>query len=274
MKNSAIPVVIAAGGLGTRVAGWSQMLPKEFRPVEGQPGLLHVLEEVATGGAKRAVVVHHPYYAKFYAWPCHALSPDAHHHYQQAAGQAARRRPAAGLNVDFIGQHGRYADITSVLNGADHLRVEHLAFAFADNVDPTHTALADLLAVTDPDLPAVLTAPFDVAGAGCHGVVVCSGSGAVRTMSTLIEKPGPEAAARLANAYGSDNLRLLQERGRVTPMLLRHFAAASRMAPGHAEPKLALAIADYARHQVVQVVTGAPLVDLGAPEPSAAAEVV
>ncbi|MFA7764751.1 hypothetical protein [Streptomyces sp. NRRL S-448] len=54
-------VVIAAGGLGTRVTGWSLFLPKEFRPVEGRPGLLYVLEESAATGAARAVVVHHPY---------------------------------------------------------------------------------------------------------------------------------------------------------------------------------------------------------------------
>ncbi|MEU5148656.1 hypothetical protein AB0G42_15885 [Streptomyces yangpuensis] len=54
-------VVIAAGGLGTRVTGWLLFLPKEFRPVEGRPGLLYVLEESAATGAARAVVVHHPY---------------------------------------------------------------------------------------------------------------------------------------------------------------------------------------------------------------------
>ncbi|MFJ7907029.1 hypothetical protein [Kitasatospora sp. NPDC096204] len=273
MKNHPIPVVIAAGGLGTRVAGWSRMLPKEFRPVGGQPGLLHVLEEAVAGGAERAVVVHHPYYAGFYAWPCHVLSPDAHRRYQEAAGtRPVGPPPAAGLDVDFVAQRGRYADLTSVLNGSVHLRTGNLAFAFADNVDLTHSALATLLDRTDPAHPAVLTAPFDATEAARHGVVVCTGAGPVRTMVGLVEKPGPVEAARLLDEYGPDDLRLLQGRGRTTPGLVHHFAATVRHA-GRAEPKLSLAVAGYARNHVVQVVTAELMVDLGAPEPSAEAGV-
>ncbi|MFF2546645.1 hypothetical protein ACFVUY_29375 [Kitasatospora sp. NPDC058063] len=273
MRNYPIPVVIAAGGLGTRVAGWSRMLPKEFRPVGGQPGLLHVLEEAVVGGAERAVVVHHPYYEGFYGWPCQALSPDAHRRYEQAAGrQLVGPRPAAGLDVDFVAQYGRYADITSVLNGSVHLRTGTLAFAFADNVDPAHSALATLLDETDPEHPAVLTAPFDAAGAAHHGVVVCTGSGPVRSMAGLAEKPGRVQAARLLDEHGPDNLRLLQGRGRTTPGLLHHFAAVVRHA-GRVEPKLSLAVAGYARNHVVQVVTSELMVDLGAPEPPASADV-
>ncbi|MFJ6382736.1 hypothetical protein ACIQI7_22385 [Kitasatospora sp. NPDC092039] len=274
MKNPTIPVVIAAGGLGTRVAGWSRLLPKEFRPVGGQPGLLHVLEEAVAGGAERAVVVHHPYYAGFYAWPCHALSPDAHRRYQEATGTwQIGPQPAAGLDVEFMAQRGRYADLTSVLNGSVHLRTGNLAFAFADNVDVTHSALATLLEQTDPEHPAVLTAPFDVAGAAQHGVVMCTGTGPVRIMAGLVEKPGPVEAARLLDEHGPDNLRLLQGRGRTTPGLVHHFAATARHA-GRAEPKLSLAVAGYARNHVVQVVTGELMVDLGAPEPAAEVGVV
>ncbi|GAA2842243.1 NTP transferase domain-containing protein [Kitasatospora aburaviensis] len=273
MKSHTAEVVIAAGGLGTRVAGWARMLPKEFRPVGGQPGLCHILEEAAASGAQRAVVVHHPYYAPFYDWNRHVTSPGSHDRYRQAAGQPTGPRPAVEeLAVDFIPQRGRYADITSALNGSAHLRTGTVSLLFADNVDPSHTALARLLDATDPDHPAFLAAPFSISGAQSHGVVICSGSGTVRTMAGLVEKPGAQQAARLADEHGADNLRLLQGRGRITPDLLHHLAATSRHASTHIEPKLALALAAYARRRPVQIVTSsAAMVDLGAPEPDAAA---
>jgi NDP-sugar pyrophosphorylase family protein len=40
-------VVVAAGGLGTRVSSWSRYLPKEFYPVDGRPGIAHLLDEIA-----------------------------------------------------------------------------------------------------------------------------------------------------------------------------------------------------------------------------------
>jgi UTP-glucose-1-phosphate uridylyltransferase len=45
-------VVVAAGGLGTCVAGWSRYLPKEFLPVAGRPGIVHILEEISALGAR------------------------------------------------------------------------------------------------------------------------------------------------------------------------------------------------------------------------------
>lgn len=38
-------VVVAAGGLGTRVHGWARIIPKEFYPVGGRPGIVRLLEE-------------------------------------------------------------------------------------------------------------------------------------------------------------------------------------------------------------------------------------
>jgi UTP-glucose-1-phosphate uridylyltransferase len=52
-RGSAIQVVVCAGGLGTRIAGWARYLPKEFYPVEGQPGLAYLLEEIAQAGRPR-----------------------------------------------------------------------------------------------------------------------------------------------------------------------------------------------------------------------------
>ncbi|MFE3601337.1 sugar phosphate nucleotidyltransferase [Streptomyces sp. NPDC059142] len=257
-------VVIAAGGLGTRVTGWTPFLPKEFRPVAGRPGLAHVLEETAVLGAERAVVVHHPYYAPLITWVRQAFAPGALARYQEVARQPVGPRPPAEMiRVDFIPQHGPYSDITSALNGSEHLGTADICLVYSDNVDPTHGALSALAAASTPGTPAVLAAPFDLRAASSHGVIVCSGTGPVRTMTALVEKPGPARAAQLAREHGPDALRLLQGRLRLTPDLLHHLTAAARRTA--AEPKLSLALAAYARRRRVDVVTNAehPLTDLG-----------
>ncbi|MEU1303936.1 sugar phosphate nucleotidyltransferase [Streptomyces shenzhenensis] len=260
---AAAPVVIAAGGLGTRVAGWSPYLPKELRPVRGRPGLAHIVDEAGATGAVRAVVVHHPYYTPLVPWTRQVLAPGALARYQVLARQPVTEpRPADRVRVDFIPQQGRYADVTSVLEGAEHLRAEDVYMVFADNVDVTHTALSLLAAAATPGVPAVLASPFDVDAAGTYGVIVCDGTGPVQRMLGLVEKPGRPEACRLLAEHGADSLRLLQGRMRITQNLLNDLSAAE--AGSASEPKLSLALAAYARaHPVDVVTTTQPMTDLG-----------
>ncbi|MFD7972956.1 sugar phosphate nucleotidyltransferase [Streptomyces clavifer] len=266
MNERPTAVVIAAGGLGTRVAGWSPFLPKEFRPVHGRPGLLHVLEEAARLGAERAVIVHHPYYAPLIDWTRQVFAPGAQARYRQLAHQPAGHHPLTErMQVEFIAQHGPYADITSALNGAEHLNTGDVCLAFADNVDPTHSALSTLMATASPDIPAVLAGPFTVRGARTHGVIICAGTGPERTMAGLVEKPDADHAARLAAEHGTDGLRLLQGRVRLTPELLDYLTTTGDQAA--AEPKMSLALAAYARHHRVRVATNPEtMIDLGTPD--------
>ena len=60
-------VVIAAGGLGTRVSSWTRYLPKEFYPVAGRPGIAHLPDEIAALAPAEAVIVYHQYYEPFAA---------------------------------------------------------------------------------------------------------------------------------------------------------------------------------------------------------------
>ncbi|MFF5655136.1 glycosyltransferase family protein [[Kitasatospora] papulosa] len=248
------------------MAGWSPFLPKELRPVQGRPGLLHVLEEAAMLGADRAVVVHHPYYAPLIEWTRQVLAPGAQARYRQLAHQPAGHHPLTDrMQVDFIAQHGRYADITSALNGAEHLNTGDICLAFADNVDPSHTALSELMATAPRGVPAVLAGPFTLQGASSHGVIICAGTGPDRTMAALVEKPDPVHAAQLVDEHGPDSLRLLQGRARLTPELVRYLTASERDTAS--EPKLALALANYARHHSVGVVTNTKtMIDLGLPD--------
>ena len=50
--NTPALVVVAAGGLGTRVHGWARFIPKEFYPVGGRPGIARLLEEIAARSAR------------------------------------------------------------------------------------------------------------------------------------------------------------------------------------------------------------------------------
>lgn len=119
-RTDVIRVVVCAGGLGTRIAGWARYISKEFYPVEGRPGIVHLIEEISALGPAEVVIVCHPYYDAFTRWAHAALSQDGHDSYLRAArlpaaaGQRRRSRSASS-------QHGPYADITSVLNGAGYL---------------------------------------------------------------------------------------------------------------------------------------------------------
>lgn len=52
-RAEAIRVVVCAGGLGIRIAGRARYIPKEFYPVEGRPGIVHLLEEISAPGPGR-----------------------------------------------------------------------------------------------------------------------------------------------------------------------------------------------------------------------------
>ena len=261
--SGAIQVVVCAGGLGTRIAGWSRYIPKEFFPVGGRPGIVHLLDEIARSGPADVVIVCHPYYDAFTAWACTALSNDGHDRY----ARAARLRPgpcqAGGLRVSFITQHGPYADLTSVLNGADHLAAAgDLYVAFADNLYPGGSPLT-ALRHAPAGHPAVLGRAYQRELAASHGVIATIRHHGELLVRELIEKPGLTGATELERRYGTGQLRLLEGRARLTAGFVS-FARGYRAPPG-TEPRLALALEAYARHCPVSVsTTTTQVIDLGA----------
>jgi UTP-glucose-1-phosphate uridylyltransferase len=269
MTGGPVRVVIAAGGLGTRVAGWAQVLPKEFQPVNGRPALLCLLDELADGGAEQAVLVYHRYYEPFFGWAVRALLPGGTARYRAAAGLPAAPQPLhETLRVSFVRQRGAYADITSVLNAATDLPAGPLYVAFADNLYPATNPLRLLRAVPG-DSAAVLARPFDPAEAGRRGVIITNSAD---QMIGLVEKPDPGQTAALLHAHGACRLRLLEGRFRLPADLVAQLHSNHDAHPG--EPRLSLAIAAYASTRPVHVVTTtAPVLDLGilagCPEPAA-----
>ncbi|WP_340375951.1 hypothetical protein U5640_12790 [Streptomyces sp. SS7] len=155
-----------------------------------------------------------------------------------------------------------YADVTSVLEGAEYLRSGDVYVVFADNVDVTHTALPLLAAAVTPGVPAVLASPFDVDSAGSYDVIVCEGTGPVQRMLGLVDKPDRPEECQLLAEHGAGSLRLLQGRMRITQDLLRALNAAEERSAS--EPKLSLALTAYSRaHPVDVFTTTQPMTDLG-----------
>jgi UTP-glucose-1-phosphate uridylyltransferase len=260
-RSRPIQVIVAAGGLGTRVQPWSTFLPKEFTPVAGRPGLVHLLDEIAACGPAHVVIVYHPYYEPFIRWARTVLAPGATAGYRHAARLPPAPAPAReDLCVTFVRQHGRYADVTSVLNGADHLHAGPVYVAFADNLYPAANPLLALTAAPAGD--AVLARPYDPTEAGHRGVLVVTQVGDRHVIADLVEKPHPGGARDLYDRHGPDHLRLLEGRMRLTAGLVDHLARLRL--PEGSEPKLALALRGYARtHPVTVITTRSSVIDLG-----------
>ena len=267
--NSPALVVVAAGGLGTRVHPWARFIPKEFYPVVGRPGITLLLEEIAGLGPARVVIVYHPYYEQFAAWARQVLSRHDHARYSDAAGTPVPAAVPAGLTVSLIPQHGPYGDLTSVLNGADHLAArDGLHVAFADNLYPGPSPLPLLRDACQGDVT-VLASGYRRALAGSRGILVTRpglSPGQPRRVLVLAEKPGLADAIDLEETHGPGNLLMLEGRTRLTARFLE-FARSRRHGGPGSEPKLALAIGDYAReHPVWAVPRDGEVTDLGAPE--------
>lgn len=266
MSAAPMRVVIAAGGLGTRVANWSRLIPKEFQPVNGQPALLHLLDELASADAHEAALVYHPYYERFIGWIRHALNPAATADYRALAGLLTVDGPTPVVPLRFVRQHGTYADITSVLNGAAVLPASSLFVVFADNLYPDTNALALMREIPDTEA-GVLARPFDSEKAARRGVIITAGAQDHDMMEAMVEKPDAAETRRLLARYGSDRLRLLEGRFHIPIGLLTRLGTASPRIRTR-EPRLSEELAAYARSRPVHVITTqSSVIDLGEPSP-------
>lgn len=265
-ENTPALVVIAAGGLGTRVHRWAQFIPKEFYPVDGRPGIVRLLEEIAGLGPARVTIVYHPYYEQFAAWSRQALGSDGHGSYARQAGLDIPAAVSPDVNVSLIPQQGAYGDLTSVINGADCLAATgSLYVAFADNLY-TGPAPLPLLRAASGDDVTVLASSYRPALAPSRGILITSSGPEPRKVKALIEKPDPAQARALEQEHGTANLLMLEGRARLTASFLRFVRSRQHIAPG-SEPKLSMAIGAYARdHQVIAVPAPGDVIDLGTPE--------
>jgi len=140
--------------------------------------------------------------------------------------------------------------------------------AFADNLYPGPSPLP-LLRDACPGDVTVLAGGYRRALAGSRGILVTRpglSPGQPRRVLVLAEKPGLADAIDLEETHGPGNLLMLEGRARLTARFLE-FARSRRHGGPESEPKLALAIGDYAReHPVWAVPRDGEVTDLGAPE--------
>ena len=262
-ENTPAQVIVAAGGLGTRVHGWAQFIPKEFYPVGGRPGITRLLDEISALGPARVAIIYHPYYEQFAAWGREVLGPDGHARYSRVAGVDVAAAVPAGTTVSLIPQHGPYGDLTSVFNGADRLAAGNEVYiAFADNLYSGPAPLPLLGTAPSADV-SVLASRYQPELAGSRGILITR-PGEPPQVQGLVEKPDPAQAAELEDAFGRGNLMMLEGRAKVTAKFL-DFARTRYHSGSGNEPKLALAIDAYAReHRVVAVPAPGQVIDLGA----------
>jgi UTP-glucose-1-phosphate uridylyltransferase len=260
---NASKVVIAAGGLGTRVACWARFIPKEFYPVNGRPGIVHLLEEIGSLGPAQVVIGYHPYYEGFATWARHVLSERSQARYAGGDEYADGAVVTPTISISFVPQHGPYADITSVVNGFDHLAAPaHIYIAFADNLYG-HPGPLRALRGTAPGHVVVLASRYQREQASRCGVIIARRYLGQCRMAGLVEKPSPAKAEELERRYGRSNLLLLEGRARLTSDFV--CFARNHISDVGPEPKLALALGAYATaHPVYIAETESAAIDLGA----------
>ncbi|MEU8322537.1 hypothetical protein AB0C33_29620 [Nonomuraea sp. NPDC048881] len=103
---------------------------------------------VAAGvlGPARVVIVYHPYYEPFVSWARQALAGGGEQYLRAAGLPLPGEGPVTGMTVEWVTQKGAYGDLTSLLNGADHLGGVggQVYVAFGDNLYPAVNPLEQL----------------------------------------------------------------------------------------------------------------------------------
>lgn len=261
-------VVVAAGGLGTRVASWARMMPKEFLPIDQAPAFVHLLDEIRGLGEPLCNVywVYHPYYEPFIDWMKRLLFDGGLERYISLAQELNKDVgpfPALhGLSLQFIRERGPYADLSSIQSCADQLDGAPCYVMFADMLYPGSSPLVQMGQHAE-DAPLVLARPYTATDAHRHGVIVASPDHGELRVADIIEKPDPIAAYQLFRRCGPDRLFLLEGRFWLTP----DFVKTLTLEACHAgcEPKLSYALRNFARDERVNVaILRGASVDVGA----------
>jgi len=262
-------VIVAAGGLGTRIHPWSRFFPKEFYPLHQRPGVLYLFEEILSLGPSTVHFVYHPYYDPFIAWIRHLLLHDGLRQYEAVARGLGKdvgtRLSLASLDIRFVQQRGRYSDLSSLLTCERLLRSDSFYLLFADFLYLDGNPLVAMQSTTGTG-PLVLARPFNANDIERRGLIITRRlpSRELRIVD-IVEKPSLEAARQLARRYGESSLLMVEGRFRLTRKFIRTVSLDNCLSGG--EPKLSLAVRNYARSNPVGVVvTESGITDLGTEE--------
>lgn len=247
-------IVVAAGGLGTRVHTWSRFVPKEFYPINQRPAILYLFDEIAALGATNIYFVYHPYYEPFITWIRHLLVEGGGSKYDAVLSSLGKNLPSPvpleGMNIQFIPESGPYCDISSLFSCMELLRSSSFYLAFSDMLYLRGHSMAGLLNMQG-EAPVIMTTPFDIKKIAHQGLIVARKVGEDHEVVDIVEKPERDVALQLARQWGEENLFMLEGRFRLTKDFLDSISFESCVAG--AEPKLSYALRNYARFNAVKL---------------------
>ncbi len=201
-------LVIPVAGLGTRMLPATKSIPKEMLPILDKPVIQYVVEEavksgitdviLVTGASKRAIEDHfdrNEWLEEF----CFRAGKD----------QAARtvKEISEMANFIYVRQKGPYGTCTPVLNCRHLIGDEPFAVVWGDEIfvcPDGRSFLSQLIGVYekygDPVISAVNT---DDEGTKKYGIIGGpEKEPGIYEVQSLIEKPGPEAAASRVGSLG------------------------------------------------------------------------
>jgi UTP-glucose-1-phosphate uridylyltransferase len=247
-------VIIAAGGLGTRINEWARFIPKEFLPIGNQPGVVHLLEEVSALGPSNTYFVHHPYYERFIDWINYLLHDGGLQTYEAALGaQGKTARPVKFKDIDmhFVPQSHSYSDVGAVFSCLKQVNNKPVYVVFADMLYLPVQPLKLLQKAARRD-PLVMGRPFDMGNVANQGVIVTRKEPNGQRIIDIVEKPSKIRARKIVGEYGEQNLFMLEGRFWFTPEFIESIVLEDCLKNG--EPKLAYALRNYARVKPAYVV--------------------
>jgi UTP-glucose-1-phosphate uridylyltransferase len=247
-------VIIAAGGLGTRINEWARFIPKEFLPIGNQPGVAHLFEEITTLGPTNVYFVHHPYYSRFIEWINYLLHDGGLITYETAlAAQGKTARPVKFKDMDmrFVPQSHSYSDVGAVFSCLDHIKGQPAYVLFADMLYlPVHPLKT--LKKFAGDAPLVMGRTFDMGAVSSQGLIITRKEPTGQRIIDIAEKPSHAKALQIVAEYGEENLFMLEGRFWFTPEFIESIVPDDCLKNG--EPKLAYALRNYARVKPAYVV--------------------
>jgi UTP-glucose-1-phosphate uridylyltransferase len=252
--KTTVDVVVAAGGLGTRVHTWSRFIPKEFYPINHRPAILYLFDEIAALGATNIYFVYHPYYEPFIAWVRHLLAEGGRSKYDAVLGGLGKSIPSSasleGMNIQFIPESGPYCDVSSLFSCMELLRSSSFYLAFSDMLYLQGHSMTGLLNIQG-EAPIIMTTPFDIKKIARQGLIVARKVEEDHEVVDIVEKPEREVALQLVRQWGEENLFMLEGRFKLTKDFLDSISFESCVAG--AEPKLSYALRNYARSNAVKL---------------------
>ncbi len=262
LSDSRYDVVIAAGGLGTRVSQWSQILPKELLPVDGVPGIIHLIKEASTLNPGTIYVVYHPHYEQLIRWvkDCVNTNSSQYHAFTKTLGK--NTTPLLGdshLQIEFVPETGIYCDLSSLLTVNNLLKTDNFFMFFADNIyigpSPLSTALK-------PSQVCVSGKTYSRNLVQNYGVAITELVDGNHLIRDIVEKPTEDEAKKLELLYGPENLFMIAGRFKFNRKFLESIDI-DKCKVG-AEPKISLAVRNYALINPVQIiVSDSNFFDLG-----------